>query len=390
VDRISVFTATRAEYGLLSGLLSELAGRAELDVQLVVSGAHLAPEFGRTAALIEADGFVPAATVEMLLSSDTGVGAAKSLGLAVMGVAEALDRLSPDVLVLLGDRYETLAAASAAALLAVPVAHIGGGESSEGAIDESIRHAVTKLSHLHFVAAEPFARRVLQLGEEPWRVHVVGALGVDNIVRMHLLDREELQSDLGLTLTPQTILVTYHPVTLSADANASALDALLAALDPFPAATVVFTAPNADPGGREVRRRVEEYAVGRPGPTAVFGTLGQQRYLSLLKQADVVVGNSSSGIIEAPALGTPTVNVGDRQRGRLRAPSIIDVSDAPGAVAAALRRALAPSFRPCGTTSPYGEGGAATRIADLLWRTPAHGLLVKHFHVPSESSRDST
>lgn len=383
MDRICVFTATRAEYGLLSGLLRELDGRPGIELQLVVSGAHLAPEFGRTAALIEADGFRPAATVEMLLSSDSGVGAAKSLGLAVMGVAEALDRLHPDVLVLLGDRYEALAAAAAAALLAVPVAHIGGGESSEGAIDESIRHAVTKLSHLHFVAAEPFGRRVVQLGEEPWRVHVVGALGVDNIVRMRPLDRAELQSELGLTLTPPTIVVTYHPVTVSADATASGLDALLTALDPFPAATVVFTAPNADPGGRAIRRRVEEYAASRPGPTAAFGTLGQQRYLSLLRHADVVLGNSSSGIIEAPALGTPTVNVGDRQRGRLRAPSVLDVADTSESVAAGLRRALEPSFRRAGASSPYGDGGAAPRIAEVLCRTRADGLQVKHFRDPS-------
>jgi UDP-N-acetylglucosamine 2-epimerase (non-hydrolysing) len=381
VRRIGVLTATRAEYGLLSGLLQEIEQRPDMELQLLVTGAHLAPAFDHTVGLIEADGFRASATMEVLLSSDTGVGAAKSLALAVMGVAEALDRLRPDVLVLLGDRYETLAAAEAALLLGVPVAHIGGGESSEGAIDESLRHAVTKLSHLHFVAAEPFARRVVQLGEEPGRVHVVGALGIDNIVRLPLLDRARLEEDLGIQLGKPTILVTYHPVTLSRDGTAAGLEALLAALDAWPRASVVVTAPNADPGGHSIRRQVERYAAARRGPTAVVGTLGQLRYLSLLRLADVVLGNSSSGIIEAPALGTPTVNVGDRQRGRLRARSVIDAAATPAAVLDALSRALTPA-RPGvdPNHSPYGDGGAATRIADLLFTTPADGLLGKRFH----------
>jgi UDP-hydrolysing UDP-N-acetyl-D-glucosamine 2-epimerase len=383
MDRICVLTATRAEYGLLSGLLRELDDREEVELQLVVSGTHLAPEFGRTAGLIDADGFPAAATVEMLLSSDTGVGAAKSLGLAVMGLAEALDRLRPDVLVLLGDRYEILAAAGAAALLSVPVAHIGGGESSEGAVDESVRHAVTKLSHLHFVAAEPFARRVVQLGEEPWRVHVVGALGVDNIVRLPLLDRSALQAAIGVALGAPTIAVTYHPATLSPDGTGAGLEAVFAALDACPEATVVFTEPNADPGGHAVRQRIRQYAADRRGSTAVFGTLGQLRYLSLLRHADVVLGNSSSGIIEAPALGTPTVNVGDRQRGRLRAPSVLDVAETPAAVVAGLRRALDPDLAAAAAASPYGTGGTAARIADVLVRTPADDLLVKRFHLPA-------
>jgi UDP-hydrolysing UDP-N-acetyl-D-glucosamine 2-epimerase len=384
MNRICVLTATRAEYGLLSGLLRELDDREEVELQLVVSGTHLAPEFGRTAGLIDADGFRAAATVEMLLSSDTDVGAAKSLGLAVMGLAEALGRLRPDVLVLLGDRYEILAAAGAAALLSIPVAHIGGGESSEGALDESVRHAVTKLSHLHLVAAEPFARRVTQLGEEPWRVHVVGALGIDNIVRLRLLDRSALQGALGVALGSPTIAVTYHPATLSHDGTAAGLDAVLAALDACPQATVVFTEPNADPGGYAIRRRIQQYVADRRGPTAIFGTLGQVPYLSLLQHADVVLGNSSSGIIEAPALGTPTVNVGDRQRGRLRAPSVLDVGETPADVVSGLRRALDLDLASRTGASPYGCGGAAARIADLLVRTPADGLMVKRFHVPAD------
>jgi UDP-hydrolysing UDP-N-acetyl-D-glucosamine 2-epimerase len=383
MKRICVFTATRAEYGLLSGLLREIEDRPTTELQLLVSGSHLSPQFGQTADLIEADGFRPAAIVEMLLSSDTGVGAAKSLGLAVMGVAEALDRLSPDMLVVLGDRYETLAAVGAAALVRVPVAHIGGGQSSEGAIDESLRHAVTKLSHLHFVAAEPFGRRVVQLGEEPWRVHVVGALGVDNALGMRLLDHAELEVALGLALTPPVIAVTYHPVTLSPEATEAGLDALLVALADVPEATVVITEPNADPGRQLIKERLEEYAAGRGGETAVFGTLGHLRYLSLLKHADVVLGNSSSGIIEAPAFGTATVNIGDRQRGRLRAPSVIDAADSPDSVITALRLALDRSGqdRPCG--SPYGDGRAARRIADLLSRMEPDGLLDKRFHVPA-------
>jgi UDP-hydrolysing UDP-N-acetyl-D-glucosamine 2-epimerase len=267
-------------------------------------------------------------------------------------------------------------------LVGVPVAHIGGGESSEGALDESVRHAVTKLSHLHFVAAEPFGRLVVQLGEEPWRVHVVGALGVDNLARLSLLDRAELESALELRLAFPTIAVTYHPVTLSPDGTAAGLEALLTALDDaYPEATLVFTEPNADPGGRGVRHRLRQYAAARTGPTASFGTLGQLRYLSLLRHADVVLGNSSSGIIEAPALGTPTVNVGDRQRGRLRAPSVIDVADTASSIVDGLRRALDPPLR--SVASPYGREGTARRIAEVLARTPADGLLAKRFHPPA-------
>jgi UDP-hydrolysing UDP-N-acetyl-D-glucosamine 2-epimerase len=379
--RIGEFTATRSENGLLSGLLRQMARRRTLDLRLIVSGTHLSPEYGTTREHVDADGFAAAATVETVLSGDSPVAAAKSLGLAVMGVAEALDRIRPDLLVVLGDRYEALAAAQAAVMLSVPIAHIGGGESSEGAMDESFRHAITKLAHLHFVAAAAFADRVVQLGEDPTHVHVAGALGVDNALHLPLLSRVELEAEIGMTLTRPTVLATFHPVTLAAG-GMSGLDAVLTALDRFPRATVAFTEPNADPRGREIRHRVRAYADARRPRVKVFTSLGPLRYLSLLSQCDVVVGNSSSGIIEAPALGVPTVNVGDRQRGRLRPESVLDAGEDAADVEAAIARALDPGFRERvrDAQALYGDGRAAERIVDVLAVAPLGGLLRKRFH----------
>ena len=385
--RICVFTATRAEYGLLSGVLRKVTRRRTLDLRLIVSGTHLSPEYGNTRDHVDADGFAAAATVEMVLSGDSPVAAAKSLGLAVMGVAEALDRLRPDLLVVLGDRYEALAAAQAAVMLSVPIAHIGGGESSEGAMDESFRHAITKLAHLHFVAAAAFADRVVQLGEDPTHVHVTGALGVDNALHLPLLSRVELEAEIGMTLARPTVLATFHPVTLAAG-GLSGLDAVLTALDRFPRATVAFTEPNADPRGREIRHRVRAYADARGPRVKVFTALGPLRYLSLLSQCDVVVGNSSSGIIEAPALGVPTVNVGDRQRGRLRPESVLDAGEEAADVEAAIARALDPGFRDRVRAAPplYGDGHAAERIVDVLAAAPLDGLLRKRFHTVASAT----
>ena len=273
--RVAVFTATRAEYGLLTPLLGELRRSPAVDLSLIVGGAHLSPEFGFTRRLIEEDGFNLDAEVEMLLSSDSPVGAAKSMALALMGVAESLQRLEPDVLLLLGDRYEVLAAAGAALLGTIPVAHVGGGEVTEGAIDESTRHAVTKLAHLHFVATGEFRRRVLQLGEHPDRVFEVGALGIDNVRRLRLLDRGELEADLGRLGRP-LFLVTHHPTTSRPEETGRGLMALFSALDRFPEATVVFTQPGADVGGRAFTAAIREYVAGRPRATFV-PTLGRRR-----------------------------------------------------------------------------------------------------------------
>ncbi len=380
--RICVATGSRADYGLLRYLLEDIRDDPRLELQVVATGTHLSPEFGLTYRAIEEDGFAIDAKVEMLLSSDTPVGIAKSIGLATIGFADALDRLRPDVLVVLGDRFETLAAAQAAMVAGIPIAHIQGGELTEGLIDEAIRHAVTKMAHLHFVSAEPYRERVIQLGEAPERVLTVGATNLDARGRFPLLDRPALERELGLALGEPTFLITYHSVTLGGRRPERAVESLLAALDRFPAATLVFTGHNADAGGRAIGGAVAEYCRRHAGRARFFVSLGQRRYWSVLAQADVVIGNSSSGLIEAPAVGKPTVNLGDRQRGRLRGASVIDCEESAAAIEAAIRRALSPAFHAslAGQASPYGEGGAAPRIKEALATADLDGILLKRFH----------
>ena len=376
---ICVVTGSRADYGLLRSLLRAIAEDQRLVLQIVATGTHLSPEFGMTREEIEADGFTVEAEVEMLLSADSAVATAKSMGLAVLGFAEVLARLAPDILVVLGDRVEILAAAETALVLRIPIAHIHGGELSEGAFDDSIRHAVTKLAQWHFVAAPPYRRRVEQMGESPDRVFDVGAPGLDDLAAVEWLDRAALADALGMTLGEPLLLVTYHPVTLGAEDPRRPTAELLAALETMADATIVFTYPNADTGGRAVRRDLERFAGAAPGRRRVFASLGRQRYLSLMRTADVVVGNSSSGVIEAPALKKATVNIGDRQRGRLRAGSIIDVPERRDEIARAIRLALSDRFRQrlAATVSPYGQGDAGRRIKDHLKTVPL--AVVKSF-----------
>lgn len=361
--RVLAVTGTRAEYGLLTWVLRELAARPEVDLGLAVTGAHLSPEFGLTYREIEADGFRVDARVEMLLSSDSAVGIGKSLGLAVMGFAEALGRLRPHLLLLVGDRYETLAAAQAALIARVPVAHIAGGDVSEGAYDEAMRHAITKMAHLHFVTSAEAARRVRQLGEDPARIHLVGSPGIDFIKRSPLLGRGALEEALGFKLRPRNLLVTFHPTTLEGGAAAQ-LRELLTALDLLgPEVGVLLTKPNADVEGRALFPLIDAFVEGRPNCKA-FVSMGHRNYLSAMAQVDVVVGNSSSGLYEAPSFGKPTVNLGDRQRGRLRATSVVDCVVEARAIAAAINAAL---VRDCqGVVNPYGEGDAAPKIARVV------------------------
>lgn len=386
--RIAVFTSTRAEYGLLRPLMHEIAQRPALALQTIASGTHLSPTHGLTYRDIERDGFVIDARVDMQLGADTPVATARASALALAGTAEALDRLQPDLLVLLGDRYELLAAAQAAMLARIPVAHIHGGETTEGLIDEAIRHAVTKLSHLHFAAAEPYARRILQMGESSERLWIVGALALDNIAGLAPASREELEQDLGIRLTSPTFLVTFHPETLSADSGRAAMDALLAALDRF-AGSVVITGTNADPGAGAIRNALNAFAEQRPGRTALVETLGARRYLSLMGLADAVIGNSSSGLIEAPAMGRPTVDIGERQQGRLRAPSVVHCAATADEICSAIRQALSPEHRAVAArrTTPYGTPGAARRIADVLETQALDGILVKRFQDTSREIR---
>jgi UDP-hydrolysing UDP-N-acetyl-D-glucosamine 2-epimerase len=368
MSKICVVTGTRADYGLLYWLMKEIQADAGLQLQIIATGMHLSPEFGLTFRTIEEDGFTIDSKVEMLLSSDTPVGIAKSIGLGVIGFADALERLKPDKMVVLGDRYEILAAAQAALVARIPVAHIHGGETTEGAIDESIRHAITKMSHLHFVAAEPYRARVIQLGEHPDTVFNVGALGIENIKRLQLLDKSQLEQSINFELGTLCFMVTYHPATLGATAPQVAMQALLDALDQFPDARIVFTKPNSDTDGRILGQMIDEYANHNKGRAAVFTSMGQVRYLSALQFVDAVIGNSSSGIIEAPACNTPTVNIGDRQSGRIKADSIIDCLETTESIITAIKKVLSPSFRMRSkqSVSRYGNGESATHIKDHL------------------------
>lgn len=377
-----MLTGNRAEYGLLRWTMREIADDPALELQVAVTGAHLEPKFGMTVRQIEEDGFAVDARIPMQLEESSPVGITRSMAAGLAGIAEALDRLKPDILVILGDRYEIHAAATAAMIARVPIAHIHGGEATEGAIDEAIRHSVTKMAHLHFVAAEAYRRRVIQLGEAPERVFIVGACGLDNLARLEALDRRGLEAALGFPLGDGFLLVTYHPATLAPEESVRGTKELLAALDRFPERRVLITGTNADPGGAPIRAMLVDYARERPARVLLRESLGQHLYLNALKAAAAVVGNSSSGIIEAPSFGVPTVNLGDRQRGRLRAASVIDCGETREAIAAAVGKALDPGFRAAldPSATPYGRPGAARLIRDVLRSHPLDDILRKKFH----------
>ncbi|OKP90590.1 UDP-N-acetyl glucosamine 2-epimerase [Paenibacillus sp. P3E] len=342
--KICIVTGTRAEYGLLFRIMKEIQADDELELQLIATGMHLSPEFGLTYKQIEEDGFIIDEKIEMLLSSDTPVAIAKSMGIATLGFAEAFQRLKPDILVLLGDRFEIFSAAQTALVMRIPVAHISGGELTEGAIDESIRHSLTKMSHIHFTANEEYTRRVIQLGEQPDRVFNVGDLGVENIRKMSFLSKQELHEILGLDIE-KLFLVTFHSTTLEVETAKEQMENLLAAFDFFPDYKIVFTKSNADTDGRRINELIDEYTALNPERAKSFFSLGQSRYLSTMKHCSIVIGNSSSGIIEAPALVKPTINIGDRQKGRLKAGSIIDCAPKTTEIVNSIQQALSDEFQ---------------------------------------------
>lgn len=366
--KICVVTGTRAEFGLLRWLMEGIRSHPNLTLQVVATGMHLSPEFGSTYREIEEAGFNIDAKVEMLLSSDSSVAVTKSMGLGVIGFSETYERLAPDIVVVLGDRFEIFAATSAAMLAGIPIAHLHGGETTEGAFDEAIRHSITKMSHLHFVAAEEYRRRVIQLGEHPERVFNFGGMGIDAIKRIKLLSREELERSLGLKFCEKSLLITFHPVTLEGEASsARQMRELLAALARLDDTTLIFTMPNADTGGRELGAMVHEFVETHPS-ARVFASLGQLRYFSCLAQIDGVVGNSSSGLAEAPSFNIGTINIGDRQKGRLKAVSVIDCEPYCEAINSALDTLYTDSFQACLSTvsNPYGQGGASEAIVKVL------------------------
>jgi len=378
---ICVVTGGRAEYGLLRWVMAAIQASPDLHLQLVVTGMHLSPEFGLTYREIEQDGFAIDRKVEMLLSSDTAVGIAKAMGLGLIGFGEALQQLKPDLLLILGDRFEIFSAAAAALVASIPIAHLHGGESTEGAFDEAIRHSITKMAQLHFVAAEEYRKRVVQLGEHPERVFLVGGLGLDGMTKLPLLDRPALQSALGFELGDRSLLVTYHPATLDAGDCEQQMAELLAALDRRADTRIIFTLPNADNHGRVLAAMIERYVAARANACA-YASLGQTRYLSCLRYVDAVVGNSSSGLTEAPSFHIGTVNIGDRQRGRLKAASVIDCKPDRVAIGAALDRLYSPSFQStlAGVRNPYGEPGASEKIVAVLRTHSLAGIVKKSFH----------
>lgn len=380
--RIAVVTGSRAEYGALRWLLRELRDDPRLQPQLIVTGAHLCPEFGLTVRDIEKDGFDIAEAIECQLSSDSRAGMVKSLALGTMLMPDALRRLKPHVLVAVGDRYEILAAAQAAALLGIPIAHISGGEVTEGAVDDWIRHSITKASWWHFAAAEPYRRRIIQLGESPDRVFNVGDLALDSIRHVTLVEREPLERELDLSLQSPVFLVTFHPATLGELSPRDSFGRVLAALEQFPDARVIITKPNADAGGREMGALAERWSKHHSERSRCFSSLGQVHYLSVMKLASAVIGNTSSGIIEAPLLKVPTVNIGTRQSGRLKTSSIVDCDETTEATVAAISRVLSPQFRRTlpGTRSLYGQGNACVLIRDFLAAAVLPRTLAKGFY----------
>lgn len=365
--RIAFFTSTRAEYGILRPLMAEVTLRPTLSLQVIASGTHLSQVHGATWQEIVADGFTIDARVEMTVDTDDPIGVAVAAAQVLSGVASALAQLKPDVLVLLGDRYELLSAAQAAVLARVPIAHIHGGEATEGAIDDSIRHAISKLSYWHFAAADPYAERIRQMGESAARVWNVGAPAMDNIASLDLVPKNELEAFLGIRMRVPSFLVTFHPVTLEDDSGLAAFDALLTALDATNG-SIIITGANADPGAGAIRANLKAFTEDRLDRVVLFESLGAKRYLSLMHYVDAVVGNSSSGLLEAPAIGTPTVDIGLRQQGRLRASSVIHSGESAEEVCRALDMALSAEHRAIAARreSPYGAPGAARRIVDLL------------------------
>lgn len=381
MKKICVVTGTRAEYGLLRWVMEGIRQSPVLELQLIATGMHLSPEFGLTVNAIEEDGFHVDRKVEMQLSSDTAVGITKSMGLGMIGFADALAELKPNLMVVLGDRYEILSAAATAMIARIPIAHLHGGETTEGAFDEAIRHSITKMSHLHFVAAEEYRRRVIQLGEQPESVFNVGGLGIDNILRLKLLSRDELETALEFKLARRNLLVTFHPVTLEQSTSAKQMDELLAALADLDDIGLIFTMPNADTEGRVLFRQIEDFCRLHPNARA-YTSLGQLRYLSCIQQVDGVVGNSSSGLAEVPSFKKATINIGDRQRGRLRATSVIDCEPERQAIEEAVFHLFSDEFQrqlPA-TKNPYGDGGASEVIVKTLEEQPLDNLLKKRFY----------
>ena len=389
--KICVITGSRAEYGLLRWVMQGIKDDPVLKLQVLATGMHLSREFGLTYREIEKDGFRIDRKVKMLTGSDTPVGIAKSMGKGLIGFADALNELKPDLIVVLGDRFEIFSAVAAALVARIPVAHLHGGELTEGAFDEAIRHSITKMSHLHFVATEEYRRRVIQLGEQPQRVFTVGGLGIDNILRLKLFKREELEAALNFKLGKKSLLITFHPVTLENDAGVKQMGELLKALRKIKKTQLIFTLPNADTNSRKLIKMVKQFVAQNPNARA-YSSLGQLRYLSCIAQVDGVVGNSSSGLAEVPSFRKGTINIGDRQQGRLQAISVINCQATRQSIGIAIRRLYSRDFqaRLRQVRNPYGTGGASDKVVKSLKHCSLKGISKKAFYDLHTGDRGQT
>jgi GDP/UDP-N,N'-diacetylbacillosamine 2-epimerase (hydrolysing) len=379
--KICVVTGSRADYGLLRLVMQEIKDDPQLILQVIVIGMHLSPTFGSTYEEIENDGFRIDSKVHILTTVDTPIGIAESIATGIAGCAKAFDELQPDIIVVLGDRFEIFAAATAALVTKIPVAHIHGGEITVGAFDEAFRHSITKMSHLHFVAAEEYRGRVIQLGEKPKNIFLVGGLGVDGINHIRYLSKDELEASLGIKFQQKSLLITFHPVTLEVENAETQMKNLLSVLSTLQETTLIFTMPNADTGGLALITMIREFVQTHPNAHSYI-SLGQQRYLSCILHVDGVVGNSSSGLTEAPSFKTGTINIGSRQHGRLQASSIINCDPEEGDIRAALEKLYSHDFKISLETAsnPYGEGGASAKVVNVLRDASLHGIIQKTFH----------
>lgn len=384
--KICVITGTRAEYGLLYWTMKAINNESNLELQIVATGMHLSPEFGNTFKEIERDGFHINKKVEMLLSSDTTIGITKSMGLALISFAEVFDDLKPDIILVLGDRYEIFASVSAAMISRIPIAHCHGGEATEGLIDEPIRHSITKMSHIHFPATNEYRRRIIQLGEDPNSVHNVGALGIENIRKLPLLNKEAFEESIKFKLDAKYhFLVTFHPVTLENSTAEKQINQLLKALeevDKTEDIKIIFTKANSDTDGRIINSKIEKFVKKHSEKSVVFTSLGQVRYLSSLQFIDVVIGNSSSGLIEVPSFKKATVNIGDRQKGRIKAESVIDCSPEKSSIVKAIEKALSNKFQEIcqNTLNPYEKQNSSETIVSILKHIKIKDLIKKKFY----------
>ncbi|MCT4593964.1 MAG: UDP-N-acetylglucosamine 2-epimerase [Anaeromicrobium sp.] len=383
MNRICVITGTRAEYGLLRPLIEKINEDDKLKLQLVVTGMHLSPEFGLTYKQIEEDGYKIDEKIEILLSSDTPIGISKSMGLTMISFSECYERLKPDMIVVLGDRYEIFAAVNAASVSKIPIAHLHGGETTEGAFDEAFRHAITKMSYIHFATTGEYRKRIIQLGEHPDRVFNVGAIGIENIKNMELLSRSEFEESIGFILGEKTILVTFHPVTLESNTSQKQFKNLLDAVDEVENLRIIFTKANSDTDGRIINKMIDDYVNKNKDKAIAFTSMGQLRYLSAMQYVDAVVGNSSSGIIEAPSFKVPTVNIGDRQKGRIQAKSTINCRPEKEEIFKTLDLAFSGAFKNKinDNVNPYGEGNVSIKIIQQIKKIFNQGIdLKKRFY----------